>query len=48
MTEQFNKQDNIVIRDMAYATIISTETAYALFDTIITPDKNIIDYIMKY
>jgi len=31
-----------------YATIISTDTAHALIDTIITLDKNIIDYIMKY
>jgi hypothetical protein len=47
-TEQFNKQDNILIRDMSYATIISTDTVHALIDTIITLDKNIIDYIMKY
>jgi hypothetical protein len=32
----------------AYATIISTDTAHALIDTIITLDKNLIDYIMKY
>jgi hypothetical protein len=46
-TEQFNKQD-ILIKDMSYATIISTVTVHALIDTIITLDKNIIDYIMKY
>ena len=31
-----------------YAIIISTDTVNALIDTIITLDKNIIDYIMKY
>jgi hypothetical protein len=33
---------------LSYATIISTDTAHALIDTIITLDKSIIDYIMKY
>jgi hypothetical protein len=31
-----------------YVTIISTCTAHALIVTIITLDKNIIDYLMKY
>jgi len=33
---------------MTVATIISTDTAHALVDTIITLDENIIDYILKY
>ena len=33
---------------LKYATIISTDTAHALIDIIITLDKNLIDYIMKY
>jgi hypothetical protein len=36
------------IKTKLCATIISTDTAHALIDTIITLDKNIIDYIMKY
>ena len=47
---KWNKKSvtSINIQKKSYATIISTDAAHALIDTIITLDKNIIDYIMKY
>ena len=48
-SRRFKKEHDRHERDnLSYATIISTDNAHALIDTIITLDKNITDYIMKY
>ena len=47
-TPLINQPEDSIHLSGAYTTIISTDTAHTLIDTIITLDKNIIYYIMKY